>query len=138
MAVTRYLQKFTNFSEDSEYVFPRNHYEMQIQQPLRQPRAAVIGTDYAIPLRGEAVALKGLSVVRIRFMLVDFVADDLDFKRDDMLTKLYDFARGWLVYTTGEKARASLSSMPEISITYERPHILPITLAFDIWSDFSL
>jgi len=60
----------------------------------------------------------------------------IDAIRDEMNTKLTAFTTGYLFYTNGDRALASLKSMPEIEITYESPMTVPVILIYDIWEDF--
>lgn len=135
----RYASKFTSFDGLTSYVFPAFRYEYEPTQPLRSARALVPGGHYGVRLLGSRPALKDVAQERIRFVSYG-TSLEIDTEIDNLRSKLYTGAFGWL-YTLGadgteRRARAELAEMPQITIAYGSPHITPVVLGFNRFSDW--
>lgn len=134
--MTRHITRFTSFDGTTiDYTFPTGNYELEETQPLRSPKAAAIGLDYAIRLLGDERALKDAASIRIRAL---FTGDDTaqDAEMDRLKTELYLGARGKLWTSDNRWAIAELVEMPSITVSWEAPPVLPISLGFVRLSDW--
>lgn len=134
--VPRYLEKFTNYLGTQELIFPKTHLETAVRQSVRQPRAAIINTAYALRLRGnDTVLLKDVARATVRFLVTGRSIGYIDDKLAEIEAKLA-IAQGYLYYSDGRRALASIAEMPEIETSWESPWVIPVILTFDIWEDF--
>lgn len=127
----RYYTKFSNATLTDEFVFPKNLYSFSFRQPLRTANANVVGKHYGIRLIGTGSALKDFGEVTIRFLIFN------DTIRDEMDSKLFSFGQGYLHTSDSKKAKAELTAMPQVDISWDRPGIMPVVLTFKLYEDLA-
>lgn len=140
MAGKRYLDKFTSLDGTSfSYTFPPNLYEAEGTQGLRSPRAQVVGMDYQVRLRGDAVSLKDVGRARLRGVFVGTAAEQ-DAEQDEARSNLYlgAFGKLWTIDESNARrwCRAELAEMPELLITWGKPGLQAVVYGFNLFSDF--
>lgn len=139
----RFYNRFTSADGSQEVVFPTHHLEAEIDQDLHNSFAELTGASYSYDMVGNGPAPKKNAIVRLRFLAVGETApvqEDLDAQVETIRDDCYEFGRGKL-YRKGANggedwAWARIQHMAQIRVTYENLNHLPVSLAFEVMSDW--
>lgn len=122
------------------FTFPKQLFEWQPTQSLRQPAQVAAGMNYAFRQLGRRPGIRAVASEKARWLMTATSEAQLDIDIDTMKSQLYNIGLGWL-YTIGadgtsRRALAELVAIPEIDFGYNYRRMAPVILEFARYSDW--
>ena len=128
----KYVAKFTSPDGSTQsYTFPLAMYEWQVSQDVRNPIAPVVGADYGFRHLGRRPGSVGMMQHSIRCLAH---SGDVDAEIADAIATCRRIGEGklWTLADDGTERWqwASLSNVPDFTISAVRPGLAPLVFEF--------
>lgn len=124
-----YATKFVSEDETWEYIFPLRRYEYEPSQSVRSPRSSASGAHFAYRHRGTQPVLLDAAQERIRAVLIE-QDGSMQTEIDSMRGALHLAAYGKLYLSNNRWAWAEISSMPDVSVSFDNKNIVTVVIGF--------
>ena len=130
----RHITRFESRDGQTVVTFPVDQVEYESTQGIRTAFAEVVGMDYAHDQHGYLPAPVAVGQERIRAMLYSAPATGIDSAADELRAELRSIGQGRL-YSLGADGTerwcwARATSMPSMTVSYDKPFSAPVSLEF--------